>query len=200
MNLKSHLFDRVRVKPQSEGVRPPGQTRCQFPGCTQAGEFRAPVGRVREGQYFCFCLNHVREYNVTYDYFRGMSAEAIARFQRDAMVGHRPTWTMGVYSGDGVLCDARDVWCRAENMPGMRPMNFHRCSRERPKPRYGVAALKALNQLGLDDSVDMVAIKARYKDLVKRLHPDANAGDRSNEDKLREIIRAYTYLKSTKHV
>jgi DnaJ-class molecular chaperone len=68
------------------------------------------------------------------------------------------------------------------------------------KPRYGLAALKALDQLGLDDSVDMAVIKARYKDLVKRLHPDANAGDRSNEDKLREIIRAYNYLKSVKHV
>ncbi len=58
--------------------------------------------------------------------------------------------------------------------------------------------MKALDQLGLDDSVDMAAIKARYKDLVKRLHPDANAGDRSNEDKLREIIRAYNYLRSVK--
>ena len=66
------------------------------------------------------------------------------------------------------------------------------------KPRYGLAALKALDQLGLDDSVDMAAIKARYKDLVKRLHPDANAGDRSNEDKLREIIRAYNYLRTVK--
>jgi DnaJ-class molecular chaperone len=66
------------------------------------------------------------------------------------------------------------------------------------KPRYGLAAMKALDQLGLDDSVDMVAIKARYKDLVKRLHPDANAGDRSNEDKLREIIRAYNYLRTVK--
>jgi len=32
----------------------------------------------------------------------------------------------------------------------------------------------------------------------KRLHPDANGGDRSLEDKLREIIHAYNYLKSAK--
>ena len=43
-----------------------------------------------------------------------------------------------------------------------------------------------------------MAIKARYKDLVKRLHPDANGGDRSNEDRLREIIQAYNALKSAK--
>ena len=40
------------------------------------------------------------------------------------------------------------------------------------------------------------AIKARFKELVKRHHPDANGGDRSSEDKLREIIQAYNYLKS----
>jgi hypothetical protein len=156
------------------------------------------MGRFREGQYFCFCLDHVREYNVTYNYFRGMSAAAIAQFQRDAVVGHRPTWTMGVFRG-GVY-DGGEVWYRPGNLPGMRRTNFRRYSCERPQSRYGVGALKALDQLGLDDSVDMEAIKARYKDLVKRLHPDANAGDRSNEDRLREIIRAYTYLKLTKHV
>ena len=39
-------------------------------------------------------------------------------------------------------------------------------------------------------------IKARFKALVKRHHPDANGGDRSSEDRLREIIQAYNYLKS----
>jgi DnaJ-class molecular chaperone len=32
--------------------------------------------------------------------------------------------------------------------------------------------------------------------LVKRHHPDSNGGDRSTEDRLREIIQAYKYLKS----
>ncbi|MCC2100522.1 MAG: DnaJ domain-containing protein, partial [Hyphomicrobiales bacterium] len=53
---------------------------------------------------------------------------------------------------------------------------------------------------GLDETADPAAIKARYKELVKRLHPDANGGDRSSEDKLREIIRAYNYLRTAKIV
>lgn len=52
--------------------------------------------------------------------------------------------------------------------------------------------------MGLDENADADAIRSRYKDMVKRLHPDANGGDRSLEDKLREIIRAYNYLKSVK--
>jgi DnaJ-class molecular chaperone len=43
-------------------------------------------------------------------------------------------------------------------------------------------------------------IKTRYKDLVKRHHPDANGGDRSSEDRLREIIQAYNYLRANKLV
>ena len=37
--------------------------------------------------------------------------------------------------------------------------------------------------------------EARYTELVKRCHPDANGGDKRSEDKLREIIQAYNYLK-----
>ncbi len=58
--------------------------------------------------------------------------------------------------------------------------------------------MRALELLGLDDSADHPAVKTRYKDLVKRLHPDVNGGDRSSEDKLREIIRAYNFLKTIK--
>ena len=39
-------------------------------------------------------------------------------------------------------------------------------------------------------------IKVQYKTLVKRLHPDANGGSRATEDKLKEVIQAYDYLRS----
>ncbi|WP_163540506.1 DnaJ domain-containing protein, partial [Klebsiella pneumoniae] len=58
------------------------------------------------------------------------------------------------------------------------------------------AERKALTALNLDIHATAAEIKARFKELAKRLHPDANGGDRSREDKLREIIQAYNYLKS----
>ncbi|HUI20079.1 MAG TPA: J domain-containing protein [Methylocella sp.] len=199
MNLKSRLFDRIRVKSAFKEERRPDQTLCQHPGCREPGEFRAPMGRLREGQYFCFCLDHVREYNASYNYFNGMSVEAMALYQREALVGHRPTWSMGAKRRSKNFREEGDDASRQGETLGMFRTDTQAYSCEAPrKPRYGLAALKALDQLGLDDTVDMAAIKARYKDLVKRLHPDANAGDRSNEDKLREIIRAYNYLRSVK--
>ena len=67
-------------------------------------------------------------------------------------------------------------------------------------PRYNALALKALMTLELDGSATPTKVKARYKALVKRHHPDANGGDRSSEDKLREIIQAYNYLRANKLV
>jgi hypothetical protein len=196
MNLNSHIFDRIRVKPErKQAARPQGPT-CDHPGCNEPGEFRAPMGRLREGQYFCFCLDHVREYNASYNYFNGMSAEAVAHYQRDAAIGHRPTWAMGAKRPRRTSFESSDLRSQfAETLSMSQTRQTPDSGCEPRHPRYGIAALKALDQLGLDESADAVAIKTRYKDLVKRLHPDANGGDRSNEEKLREIIRAYHYLR-----
>ena len=67
---------------------------------------------------------------------------------------------------------------------------------EPSRPRLTVAALKALDVLGLDENADTAAIKAQYKVLVKRFHPDANGGDRSFEERLRDIIRAHDTLRA----
>jgi curved DNA-binding protein CbpA len=58
------------------------------------------------------------------------------------------------------------------------------------------AERKALDTLGLEPDASAQEVKTRFKALVKRHHPDANGGDRSSEDRLREIIQAYNYLKS----
>ena len=197
MDLNSPLFKRIRVKPEPQ---PDAATlRCEHPGCEAPGAHRAPKGRLREGQYFCFCLDHVREYNASYNYFRGMSDEVVAKYQKEAVVGHRPTWNMGVNrAGKG----HREEGVEPEGFVDPLGMFRHRArgpGEDRPRrPRYDLAAMKALNTLGLDETADAETIKARYKELVKRLHPDANGGDRSLEDRLREIIHAYNFLKSAK--
>ena len=56
---------------------------------------------------------------------------------------------------------------------------------------------KALESLGLDEHATPEQVKAQYKALVKRFHPDANGGSRAMEDRFREIIQAYDRLKSS---
>ena len=60
---------------------------------------KVSLRRLREGEYWRFCLEHVRQYNHSYNYFAGMSDEAVARFQKDAITGHRPTWKLGQSGG-----------------------------------------------------------------------------------------------------
>jgi hypothetical protein len=91
MNFTSPLFDKIRIRPACDEPRPKAESACEKNGCGLQGEFRAPKGRGREGQYWRFCLGHVREYNASYNYFDGMSDDAVAAYQKDAVVGHRPT-------------------------------------------------------------------------------------------------------------
>lgn len=200
MDLNSRLFDRIRVKPRRKAAEPPptAATPCSFPGCTADGVFRAPKGRDREGEYFCFCMDHVREYNATYDYFRGMDDESLAKFRQAETIGHRPTWKMGPRGGaPGAQHVDETVYAEARSM---RRRGARRTGDAAQAPRYNALALKALFTLELDANATETTIKARYKELVKRHHPDANGGDRSSEEKLREIIQAYNYLRANKLV
>jgi hypothetical protein len=198
MNLNSRIFDSIKIKSRAKPVKAaPVRQVCDHPGCAEPGEHKAPMGRLREGHYFSFCLDHVREYNATYNYFNGMSDDAVSKYQKEAVVGHRPTWSMGVNrAAKGHREEGGNPTGFTDHLSSFR-RNEHMPDEPRG-PRYGVAIMKALAQLGLDDNADANAVKTRYKDLVKRLHPDANGGDRANEDKLREIIVAYNYLKSVK--
>ncbi|PSC04997.1 molecular chaperone DnaJ [Alsobacter soli] len=205
MNLNSPIFDKIRSRPRrAEAAQPKAAgsngPRCDHPGCQALGEHRAPKGRLHEGEYFRFCMEHVREYNASYNYFAGMSDEAVAKYQKEALVGHRPTWSMGVKNGGAQQASpAGEAEFHYEDPLGVfRAAGFAgRAQAEAPRrPGVGPLARKAYDTLGLDETAEPAAVKARYKELVKQVHPDANGGDRSLEDRLREIINAYNTLKA----
>jgi hypothetical protein len=201
MNFNSRLFDRIRIGPsEAEAVAEGDAPRCEHLGCRRPGEFRAPQGRGREGKFFLFCMEHVKAYNATYNYFAGMNDEALAAYQKQEEIGHRPTWKLGVNSKAARMAQ-RGRLANGDGGPEVQDafsiFGARRAQEAaRPEPRVGIVARKALDTLGLDDTADSVAIKARYKELVKRFHPDANGGDRSREGTLQEILKAYQQLKS----
>ena len=207
MKFDSPLYDRIRVKPGEDRRLQAERPCCDWPDCTESASHRAPKGRNREREYWRFCLHHVREYNQSYNFFAGMSDDAVARFQKDALTGHLPTWRIGMIGGKG-RTKGRAGRPFDEGFGSEDPFDI---LREFGGPRAGAAQSraeaerrtvrnaerKALHALGLEDGAARADIKARFKELVKRHHPDANGGDRTSEDKLREIIEAYNYLKKT---
>lgn len=200
MKLDSKYFDSIRIARGGEPKAAPREEPCQWKGCGSPGTHRAPRGRGQEG-YYRFCIDHVRQFNASYNYFDGMSNAEVEQFQKSSATGHRPTWRMG---GSGAAAG------RPAPDPGRRYARFARLDSyhlfeesdatrtgEDPETRRPLKALerRALDTLHLSETAGREEIKARFKELVKRHHPDANGGDRGSEDKLREIIQAYNYLK-----
>ena len=212
MKLNSKYFDSIRVSSKRGRARKDSTSaerhpECQWRGCSNPGRYRAPMGRGREGEFYQFCIEHVRQYNASYNYFDGMSDNDIASFQKDAATGHRPTWKFGPDSeapgvsgkskkrNGGSIGDAQD------------PHDFFawrakQAQKEKDVRRRGLKPLerKSLGVLHLSEKATKEEIKARFKELVKQHHPDANGGDTGSEEKLREIIQAYNYLKQARLV
>lgn len=197
MKFDSPLFDRIRVKPGQDRTVRVSSPACDWPGCEQAGTHRAPKGRGREGEHWRYCLDHVREYNQSYNYFAGMSDDAVLKFQKDALTGHRPTWKMGT----GKNAEPGRFYAESSIDPFTLFREFGGDAGGRTEARAETRTIRnverrAFETLGLELSATKVEIKARFHELVKRHHPDSNGGDRSTEDRLVEIIQAYNYLKS----
>ena len=166
--------------------RPVKLRLCESHGCGQAGDFRAPKGR-ELADYYWFCLAHVREYNSKWDYFAGMSEAAIEQHIRGVSVWERPTWPLG-------------DWKKQEQ--SLRDKAFRDFCGEgvseeaRPAPPTFVAGEReALLVLELAPPVDFVAIKAQYRAMVKKHHPDINNGSRDAEEMFKAINHAFTVLR-----
>lgn len=182
----------IRIKPDAKAA--PKGRRCGVAGCPEEGAFRVPKNRDQLSTYLWFCLAHAREHNEKWDYFSGMSETEIEHFRDEAVVGHRPTWPLGKRAagfpgGSGAfhIEDGYAVFAEAEPHPQPR----------RPERVLTRLQIQAFDVLNLETSASLNQIKARYKELVKRFHPDANGGDRGAEERLKLVIKAYGVLRAS---
>ncbi|CAA7616221.1 DnaJ-class molecular chaperone [Candidatus Terasakiella magnetica] len=161
--------------------------RCDHPGCAEDGEYRAPRSRDRLNEYYWFCLSHVREYNSAWNYYAGMGADEIEAELRQDSTWQRPTWPLGMQGNKRkftfTVHDPFDVYEGAVH------------EEARAKPR--TPEEDALKVLELKPPVSAQSLKARYKELVKRHHPDANNGDKGAEERFKRINQAYNTLKNS---
>lgn len=183
--LRARTYDRSQVPP---GAQARG---CDHPGCHESGEYRAPRSRKALTEYYWFCLEHVRTYNAAWDYYKGMGPEEIEAMRRADIVGGRPSWPLGVRGPKGFHYELGHEQLR-ETL-----RRFFTFDQAEPRPRrVATAEEEALAVLDLTTEATAAQIKARYKELAKRHHPDANGGDKAAEDRLKTINQAYTLLKS----
>ena len=165
---------------------------CDHPGCSEPGEHRAPRSRDRLGDYYWFCLEHVREYNKSWNYYAGMSDAEVEADLRRSTTWERPTWRFGAANGGGrsqAFRNVRDPFGVFEEDGDEE----RRAGSARPPSQSPEG--KAFAILGLEPPLSLDRLKRRYKELVKKHHPDANGGDRGAEERLKSINEAYTTLR-----
>jgi hypothetical protein len=201
-------FVDIRVRPPVEGeaereadvhALKPGERQCDHPGCLRAATARAPKSRDLLHEHYWFCQPHAAEYNRNWNFFAGLSDSEIRRRQEEElMTGGRPTWQMkaGRYSREA----AAFAHGFGKGQGYRDPFNLFGGGGPQRRPdaearRLGKIERNALADLDLDEDADGPKIRSRYTELVRRLHPDANNGDRSGEHRLQRVIRAYQSLR-----
>ncbi len=166
---------------------------CEHPGCREAGDYRAPKARDRLNDYYWFCLDHVREYNKSWDFYAGMNQAEIENQVRHDTTWQRPTWPMGNWRTRERAM--RDKVFTGGFAFGAEWGEERKAEAPRPKPR--TPEEEALHVLGLDPGSDFATVKRRYRELAKKHHPDANGGSKQAEERLKTINQAYNTLKAS---
>jgi hypothetical protein len=174
--------------------RPDGQA-CDHPDCAAAGLYRAPKARDRLNDYYWFCLDHVRAYNSAWNYCEGFSEADIEAQVRAASCWERPTWRLGQWHSPGHAARAEAAMNRFAAAFGLHGEERPRGKTARPL-RPPSAEEKALAVLELTPAASWAEVRARYRRLVKRFHPDANGGDKRAEERLKLINQAYSTLRN----
>ena len=187
----SETADHMREESTGPGA---GMRACDHPDCVLGGEHRAPKSPQLLRDYYWFCLAHVREYNAAWNFCAGMTQDEVDSAIRNDVVWGRPTWPLGMMGGRGLNAsrgfdDPMGVFEAGEE-PGER----HRREQAQRQAMRGPNG-RHYRALKLKPPVSLTALKARYKELAKRLHPDLNGGDKDAEERLKEINAAYAALK-----
>ncbi len=188
---------RIKLKPNSPeyaetGKKAPVHRLCDMPGCACAGEYKAPKSR-EENDYFWFCLEHVQEYNKAWDYFAGMSHAEIEQQIIRGALWDRPTRPFHSYADlkEQLYRKARQTYShkdKPDEDDSARKSRMNGINRNTPE-------YEAMAIMGLEPPLNLDALKARYKELVKKYHPDINRDDPGAEDVLKSVNMAYTILK-----
>lgn len=183
-----------------------GSRECAYPGCADAGEFRAPSSRggQHDGppQYLYLCLDHVREFNSGYNYFDGMDVDEIYAEQHPASGWrNRTTWADGGAGLGPKWADFSDPLDAITARFAGIGAGFAQPAKGPETSANGMVLNKgeraALTILELEPNTDRSAIRRAYAAKLRLYHPDRNGGDRSFEAALGRVVEAYKLLKSS---
>jgi len=169
---------------------------CDTRGCTQAGQYRAPKSPDTLDDYYWFCRDHVREYNLKWNFFQGATEEEFEKFIDKDRVWGRETKPFGKRGTEDRAWQRLGVEDPMEILGANATLNPGRVAVGRKLPP---TERRALEILEAKDTWTKPEIRKLYKSLVKDLHPDMNGGDRSDEERLQEVVWAWDQIKDSRN-
>lgn len=197
MRVSSAKKKNPRGKRGMSGAFETSMRACEHPGCAEKGLYRAPRSPDHLDEYLWFCKDHVREYNLKWNFFNGQTEEEFdEQLSKDKVWGRdtkpwrseeQRAWArLGVDDPHQVLGN------NATRNPG-KSETGGTTRRLPPTERRAIEILDAR------DHWTKAEIRKAYKALIKVLHPDMNGGDRGHEEQLSEVVWAWDQIKDSRH-
>jgi len=188
---------RAKTRRGMSGAFETSTRRCDHPGCAETGQYRAPKSPDDLEEFYWFCKDHVREYNLKWNFFNGASEEEFnEQIDRDR-VWERPTKPFGKKG------EEQRAWSRL-GVDDPHQILGDNATRNPGKSITGTRKLppterRALDILDARDHWTKAEIRKSYKALIKVLHPDMNGGDRGHEEQLSEVVWAWDQIKDSRN-
>ena len=161
---------------------------CEWSKCKKIGVHRAPVEKDNSKKFRLLCLEHIKIFNKSWNYFADMNENEVENFIKSDLTWHKPTKSFG--SSENFF---RILWVNAlSDKPGaFKNSTFD----DFKKSKFSDRDKDALKILGLKNNTNWSDIQKRFKMLVKKYHPDKNHGSKKYEDILKKITLAYSQLR-----
>ena len=166
---------------------------CDSDNCKERGEFKAPKSRVLLNDYYFFCLEHIKEYNKSWDFYKGLSVNQIENSMREDIIWNRPSWPLkgNPYK---VMEQINSFFNDEINDLNIDKNNNNFFKNKLIDENLTTEENEALSILALKLPLNLEKIKKNYKKLVKIFHPDVNGNNKNAEEKFKEINKSYKIL------
>ena len=166
---------------------------CDHNNCFNNGKYKAPKSRSKLNSYYYFCLDHVKEYNKSWDFYKGLSVDQIELSIRKDTVWDRPSWPLTGNPNEIInqinnLLDSD--YSLFEKEKDLQKFLKNKIFNENLTP----LEQKYIDVLGISIPINVNKIKKAYKKLVKIFHPDVNKDRKVAEKRFKEINEAYKVL------
>jgi len=195
MSVSSAKKKATRTRRGMSGASDTSTRECEHEGCSEPGKFRAPRAPDVLDEYKWFCKDHVREYNLKWNFFSNTTeAEMNAQMSKDK-VWERETRSFSdpearAWARLGIEDPHQVLGANATKNPGKAMTGSRRLP---PTERRAIEILEA------KDNWKKAEVRKAYKSLIKILHPDMNGGDRSQEEQLQEVVWAWDQIKDSRN-